>query len=126
MISITLTNSISDEYQDFIKLFAKEALKETLSAHQFWDHKILIIKDKILEKTVIYSLSSEKLKTLQMYLDKNLKKEFIRKSQLSAEYSILFISKKDKKLWLYVNYRELNNIMIKNSYLLSLILELQD
>ena len=34
LINITLTNSISDEYQDFIKLFAKEALEKTLSAHK--------------------------------------------------------------------------------------------
>ena len=33
-----------------------------------------------------------------MYLDKNLKKEFIQESQLSAEYFILFVLKKDKKL----------------------------
>ena len=63
---------------------------------------------------------------LQMYLDENLKKEFIRESQSSAEYSILFVLKKDEKLWLCVNYRELNNITVKNSYLLSLISELQD
>ena len=61
-----------------------------------------------------------------MYLDENLKKEFIRESQSSAEYLILFVSKKDEKLWLCVNYQRLNNIMIKNSYLLSLILKLQD
>ena len=34
--------------------------------------------------------------------------------------------KKDGTLRLYVNYSELNNITIKNSYLLPLILELQD
>ena len=61
-----------------------------------------------------------------MYLDENLKKEFIRKSQSSAEYSILFVSKKDEKLQLCVNYQRLNNITVKNSYLLSLISELQD
>ena len=61
-----------------------------------------------------------------MYLDENLKKEFIRKFQSSAEYLILFVSKKDKKLQLCVNYRELNNITVKNSYSLSLISELQD
>ena len=38
---------------------------------------MLIIKDKISEKTVIYLLLLEKLETLQMYLDKNLKKELI-------------------------------------------------
>ena len=61
-----------------------------------------------------------------MYLDKNLKKEFIQESQLSAEYLILFVLKKNRKLQLCVNYRELNNIIVKNSYLLSLISELQD
>ena len=33
LISITLTNSISDKYWDFAELFAKEASEETLSAH---------------------------------------------------------------------------------------------
>ena len=33
LISITSMNSISDEYWDFAKLFAKEALEETLSTH---------------------------------------------------------------------------------------------
>ena len=98
LTSITLTNSISNEYWDFAELFAEEASEETLSAHQSWDHKILIVEDKTSEKTVIYSLSSEKLEMLRMYLDENLKKEFIRKSQSSAEYSILFVSKKDEKL----------------------------
>ena len=63
---------------------------------------------------------------LQIYLDKNLKKEFIRESQSLTEYLILFILKKDKKLQLCVNYYKLNNIIVKNSYLLSLISELQD
>ena len=77
LINITLTNSISDEYWDFAELFAEEASEETLLAHQSWDHKILIVEDKTSEKTAIYLLSSEKLETLQIYLNKNLKKEFI-------------------------------------------------
>ena len=75
---------------------------------------------------MIYSLLLEKLETLQTYLDKNLKKEFIREFQLSVEYLILFVLKKDEKLQLCVDYRGLNNIIVKNSYLLSLISELQD
>ena len=53
-------------------------------------------------------------------------KEFIKESQSSAEYSILFVLKLNESLRLYVDYRALNNIMIKNSYLLSLISELQN
>ena len=42
------------------------------------------------------------------------------------KYLILFVLKKDKTLWLCVDYQRLNNIIGKNSYLLSLISELQD
>ncbi len=55
-----------------------------------------------------------------------MQKEFIRELQLSAEYSILFVSKLNESLRLCVDYRALNNIMIKNSYSLSLISELQN
>ena len=127
LATIKLMNStLSEEYRDFMKLFVNKTLEETLSAHQSWDHEILIVKDKISEKTSIYSLSSEKLEALHTYLNENLKKEFIRESQSSADYLILFILKKNKILWLCVNYWGLNNITVKNSYLLSLMLELQD
>ena len=51
---------------------------------------------------------------------------FIKESQLLADYSILFVFKSDKSLRLYVDYKAFNNITIKNSYLLSLILKLQN
>ena len=113
LATIKLINStLSEEYRDFIKLFVDEASEETLLAHQSWDHKILIVEDKTSEKTSIYSLSSEKLEVLCIYLNKNLKKGFIRESQSSAEYSILFVLKKNKTLQLCVNYWGLNNIMV--------------
>ncbi len=55
-----------------------------------------------------------------------MQKEFIKESQSSAKYSILFISKLNKSLKLCVDYKALNNIMIKNSYSLSLIAKLQN
>ena len=63
---------------------------------------------------------------LRKYLEENQRKGFIRESQSLAGYPILFISKKDGSLQLCVDYQELNNITIKNSYSLSLISELQD
>ena len=44
----------------------------------------------------------------------------------TAGYPIIFILKKDGTLRLYINYQELNNITIKNSYPLPLISELQN
>ncbi len=46
--------------------------------------------------------------------------------QSSAEYSILFVLKLNESLKLCVNYKALNNIMIKNNYSLLLISELQN
>jgi hypothetical protein len=39
---------------------------------------------------------------------------------------MLFVPKKDGKLRIYVNYKKLNNIIIKNRYILPLIYEIQD
>jgi len=43
-----------------------------------------------------------------------------------ASVSILFVSKSNNKLRLYINYRDLNTIIIKNRYLLSLIIKTLD
>jgi len=117
---------ISKEYQKYKILFEKESDQETLFKHQSWDHEIKLIDDKKLTKQFIYSLSMKKLNALQQYLKENMWKEFIKELQSSAKYSILFISKLNESLRLYVNYRALNNIMIKNSYSLLLISELQN
>ena len=125
LATIKLTNStLLKEYKDFVKLFVNKTSEKTLSAHQSWDHEILIVEDKVSEKMLIYSLSLEKLKALYTYLDENLKKGFIRESQSPAEYLILFILKKNKTLWLCINFQGLNNITVKNSYSLPLILKL--
>ena len=49
---------------------------------------------------------------LRKYLNKNIIKEFIRKLQSPVEYPILFIQKKDGILRLYIDYRELNVIIV--------------
>ncbi len=72
----------------------------------------------------IYTLFEKKLEVFCEYLAKNKKKKFIRKSQLQTEYSILFVLKKNKTFCLYIDYRKLNNITIKNQYLLFNISEL--
>jgi len=45
---------------------------------------------------------------------------------LSADVSILFVLKLDSKLRLYIDYKILNTITIKNRYLLSLITKTLD
>jgi hypothetical protein len=89
-----------------------------------WDHEIPLIKGKTLTALSIYSLSERELETLRKYIDKNLVKEYIRFSRLLVRFIVLFVLKKDEKLRIYVNYKKLNDITIKNRYTLPLIHEI--
>jgi hypothetical protein len=69
----------------------------------------------------IYKLSKNELKILKKYLNKNLKKRYIQHSINPVGAPILFILKKNGSLRLYVDYRDLNKITVKNRYSLSLV-----
>ena len=62
----------------------------------------------------LYAFFEIELKRLKKYLNKKLKKRIIRKFTSKTKYSILFMSKKNVKLHLYINYQKLNEITIKN------------
>ena len=117
---------ILDEYKQWKHLFLKKVTTKTLLKHQTWNHEIIFESNKTFTFEFIYALFEKELRILQEYLNENLKKEFIRKSQSSTRYSILFVFKKDEKLHLCVDYRKLNEITIKNRYSLSNINELQN
>ena len=51
---------------------------------------------------------------LKEFVKENLKKGYIWLLQLLAGYLILFILKKNKKLRMYINYRQLNSIIKKD------------
>ena len=71
-------------------------------------------------------MSKANLKILKEYINKNLIKGFIRLLTLLIRSPILFILKKDSKKRLYINYRKLNVIIVKDHYTLLLINKLQD
>ncbi|XP_061486629.1 uncharacterized protein LOC133386874 [Rhineura floridana] len=64
------------------------------------------------------------LAALREFVETNLKKGFIRPSQLLAGVPFLFIEKKSRELRQCNDYRELNKITIPNSYPLPLIMEM--
>ncbi len=74
----------------------------------------------------IYYFSATKLRVLREYLTENEVKGWIRKSKFFIEAPILFVSKKDESLRLYVDYRALNKVTVKNRYFLFLIDEMID
>jgi hypothetical protein len=60
----------------------------------------------------------KELEELRKYLKENLNKGFIRELESLAGFPVLFVLKKDGKLQPCINYQKLNNITIKNCYLL--------
>ena len=120
------SENILDKYDNWKHFFREELNANALPKHQSWDHEIRLISEKQPTFGLIYALSNKKLEVLREYLKINEKKEFIRKSKFSTEYSILFVFKKNGKLRLCVDYRKLNEIIIKNWYSLFNIKELQD
>jgi hypothetical protein len=74
---------------------------------------------------VYYTNEKEDIE-LRSYLEKNLEIGYIRLLTSLIGYLVLFVPKKDGKLRIYINYYRLNNEMVKNHYLLPLILRLRD
>ena len=98
---------------------------DKLFSHRFYDHQIELIESFAqLFRSRVYSLSFKKLETLQKYFHENLQKEFISSSKTSYVSSILFVVKSNEQLRLCVDYRKLNAITKRNSYLISLIEEI--
>jgi hypothetical protein len=68
-------------------------------------------------------MSAKKAEILRKYIDDNLRKGLIRQSKSPIGYPVLFVPKGDQYR-LCVDYRGLNEIIVKNSYPLPLIYKL--
>lgn len=61
-------------------------------------------------------MAPAELKDLKEQFQKLLDQGFIRFSVSTWQAPVLFVKKKDGSLWLYIDYKELNKITIKNKY----------
>jgi len=93
----------------------------TLFNYKKKNYSINLLSNKELLYKLLYFLSKKELSILQEYLLKNLTLNKIRKSISLVNKLILFILKSNNSLRLYINYYNLNIIIIKNKYFLSLI-----
>ncbi len=90
------------------------------------EYAIKLIEGKQTPYGPIYVLRLVELETLKTYIETQLKTGFIWPSKSSVGMLILFDKKPDGSLRLYVDYRGLNHVIIKNRYLLLLIGESLD
>ena len=102
-------------------LKSKKLLKYTAQ-----DYKIELEEGISLKFFPIYKLTKTELVALKEFIQENLRKGYIRPLQLLAGYPVLFIPKKNRKLRMCINYRQLNSITRKDRYSLPLISKIQD
>ena len=117
--------SIPEKYRDLSYVISEKDASR-LPEHRAKDHAIDLEPGEQLPQGPIYTLLEKELEVLREYLDLSEKKGWIRRSISLAGASIIFVLKKGGLLRLYINYRELNRITIKNRTLLPLISETLD
>ncbi|KAG9186916.1 hypothetical protein G6011_01003 [Alternaria panax] len=118
---------IPREYQtdEFRELFEENEATD-LADHQDWDHEIILDEGAKLSPGPMYPIAPEHDAELRDYIQKNLKKGFIRPGSGPMASPILFVKKPNGKWRLCVDYRRLNSVTRKNRYPLPLITELMD
>jgi hypothetical protein len=117
-----VNNEISSQYFAFQDIFF-EVKAHKFFEHDFHDYVIEILSNRDSFFDSIYNLSATKLKILKDYIDEYMKKNFITEFVSFAKVFILFVKKTNDKLRLCVNYKKLNEIIIKNRYSLFFINE---
>jgi hypothetical protein len=109
-----------------IIIINKKKNVDTLPKHRPYDCTIELVERAQPPFRPIYNLLQNILATLHEYIDENLKKRFIQHSKSLIGSLILFVKKNDDSFRMCVDYHGLNRLIIKNQYLLPLILGLLD
>ena len=117
---------IPSEYADFADIFSPKLVVELSEHIGINDHAIELVNDWQPPYGPIYSLRPMEPEILKAYIKNKLASGFIRPFKSPAGVPILFDKKPDGSLRLCVDYRGLNNLTIKNWYLLPLVRELLD
>jgi hypothetical protein len=107
-------------------MFREQKGIEALLEHQPWDHEIKLKEGAEPLFCLLYKMSDNNLRTLKEYVDKYLKKGYIRESKSLAGAPTLFTPKADGTPRWIIDYRKLNDITIKDRYTLPLADQLRD
>ena len=117
---------IPEKYLDFADIFSEKKALVLPERIELNEYAIDLEDGKQPPYRPIYRLGPVELEILKTYIKTHLKTEFIRPSKSPVGAPILFDNKPDSSLCLYVDYRGLNNLTIKNRYPLLLIRESLD
>ena len=121
----TVEKMVPRQFHKYLEVFEKKELERMLT-RKVWDHTIDLREGFVPKKGKIYPLSRVERKEVQEFVKNQLRKEYIRLSKSPQMSPVFFVPKKDGKKKMVQDYRYLNSWMIKNNYLLLLILDLID
>lgn len=121
----TFEEMVPVQYRDFAKVFSEEE-SHRLPEHKPWDHTIKLIPEAKEWCAKVYPLGKNEQEELDKFLDENLKKCYIRPSKSPMASPFFFVKKKNGGLRPVQDYRRLNDITVKNSYLIPPISDLMD
>ena len=82
------------------------------------------INDKKISIFVLYNINYNEIFKFRRYLHENLNEKFIQIIRFNVIVSILFVKKSKINFRFYVNYKNLNVIIVKNRYFFFLIFEI--
>lgn len=106
--------TVPKKYLDHANVFSEKLATMLLEHTKINTHAINIKEGKQPLYGLIYSLGPVELETLKIYIKTNLANSFSRASKFSTGAPILFNQKPNRRLYLCVNYQDLNNLTIKN------------
>ena len=107
-------------YKKFLKVFSQEKANKLPLACPGVDHIIKMQPGTQLPARPLYGMSKDELEVLKKYLKDNLSKGYIQAFSFLAAAPVLFVKKPGGGLQFCVNYRGLNDLTVKNKYLLPL------
>ena len=118
--------AIPTEYFNYSNVFSAKYAKKLLKYTKINDYTIKLEKSKQPLFGLIYSLGLVELETLKTYIKTNLANSIIWLFKSSTKISIFLNQKPNRSFYFCMDYQSLNNITIKNQYLLLLIGESLD
>ena len=104
-------------------MFGKKQ-SERIPTRKLWDHAIDTKEGFVPRKRKVYPLSREERGEVHEFIDKQLRKGYIRLLKLPQTAPVFFVGKKDRKKHIVQDYRYLNEWTVKNNYPLPLILDI--
>jgi len=99
---------------------------ERIPTRKIWNYAIDLKKMFKPQKGKIYSLSKDKRKEVENFINNQLRKGYIRPSKSPQTLLVFFVGKKDGDKRMVIDYCSLNDQTVKNNYLLLLITDLID